>query len=129
MEKRDNHLIALRPVLDLAAASGSEEQFQNKTLRPILKLQNDLLLEICKQQFIKRKSVFFKLSEPKQLEYIEQQVIQDKNFKQLLCGVVIGHFTLQEWHFFKTKESPLRKRITSLLIQRIQSQLKSLMLN
>ncbi len=124
MENRDNQLIALRPALNLEPASGIIEQFQNKTIRPVLKFQNQLILEISRNQFIKRKSVFFKLSEPKQLEYIEQQIKQDKNFKNLLAGIVIGHFSMEEWLFFQENEQELRKRITSMLIQRIQSQVE-----
>ncbi len=125
MENRDLNLVALRPKLDIAPASGKIEAFQNSTLRPILKLQNGLLLKVCTQHFKKRKSVFFGLEELKQLAYIEQEISRDNNFKNLLIGIVIGYFTAEEYDYFKEQEQELRKRITSLLIQRVQSQISS----
>lgn len=122
MKNRDKQLKAIRPTLDLSPASHEIEQFQNKTLRPILKLQNELLLQLCRAQFVKRKGVFFNLESPKRLIYIEEQVSKDQKFKQLLLGLLIGHFTIEELAFFQKEEAALRKRMTSLLIQRIQSQ-------
>ena len=126
MENRDKNLLALRPKLDLAEADSKIETFQNKTLRPVLKFQNELILEVCRHQFVKRKSIFFKLSEKEQLDYIEQQISRDNNFKNLLTGIVISLFSLEEWHFFKEQEQEVKKRIASLLIQRLQSQLSFL---
>ncbi|MFT5166582.1 MAG: hypothetical protein ACI8P3_001814 [Saprospiraceae bacterium] len=126
MENRDNNLTGIRPALDLSPASGEIEQFQNNTLRPILKFQHNLLIRICHLQFVKRKNVFFGLGEPKQLIYIEQHITQDKQFKNLLLGAIVGHFTLAEWDFYKTQEQKLRKRMTVLLIQRIQSDVRAL---
>jgi hypothetical protein len=122
MQTRNNLLLNLRPELGLPAASGEIEQFQNETLRPILKFQNELLLRLCQHQFTKRKGVYFQLSAAKKLEYIEQQVIRDKNFKNLLFGVIIGHLTTEEYTFFQQNESAFRKRLTSLLLQRLQDQ-------
>lgn len=122
MENRSQYLLELRPALELSPATGVIEKFQNETLRPILKFQNSLLLNICRHQFIKRKKRFFKLTQEAQLIYIEQQISQDIPFKNLLCGCIIGHFTKEEWTFFQEHEAELRKRINTLLIQRIQSQ-------
>ncbi len=122
MENRNKLLLDLRPALSLAKASGTIEQFQNETFRPILKFQNNLLIAFCQHQFIKRKKVYFQLSALKQADYIEQQVIKDKNFKNLLFGVILGHLTEEELNFYQEYESELRKRLTSLIIQRLQDQ-------
>jgi hypothetical protein len=122
MKNRDINLKELRPPLNLSPASGEMEQFQNDVLRPILKFQNDLLLKVCHHQFVKRKNIFFQLPPIKQLEYVELQISQDQNFKNLLFGIIIGHFTSKDWIYFKDHEQDLRKRVTSLLIKRLQSQ-------
>ncbi len=122
MKNRDKNLKELRPPLNLSPASGELEQFQNNVLRLILKFQNELLLKICHHQFVKRKNIFFQLPSIKQLEYVELQISQDQNFKNLLFGIIIGHFTLKDWIFFKDHEQDLRKRVTSLLVKRLQSQ-------
>ena len=46
----------------LGAFDTLEEAFQNHTLRPILKIQNDLLVQVFINYAIKQKSVFFTLS-------------------------------------------------------------------
>ena len=122
MENRDKNIKALRPDLNLVPTSGAFEQFQNDTLRPILKFQNNLILQICHHQFVKRKRKFFQLSHLEQLEYIDQQISRDKELKHLLFGIIIGQFTALEWIFFAENEKELKKRMTSLLIQRVQSQ-------
>lgn len=126
MKHRADGLRQMRPSLSLPPASGEMEQFQNQTLRPILKLQNDLLIAVCKEQFIKRKNVFFKLDTEKQLAYIEQQITRDLKFKHFLLGLICGHLTLEEWPFFYKHENELRKRITTMLVQRVQNQLSHL---
>lgn len=126
---RDTAIKNLRPpiptIIDKNASSVAE-QFQNRTLRPILKLQHDLLIEIFKQYIIRRKGTFHKLSAPKQLDYIESSIRKDLRFKNLLVGVITGHFTLAEWNLFTQEESELTKRMTNLLVQRLQSSVGSL---
>ncbi len=98
------------------------ERFQNRTLRPILKFQNDLLTEIFKDYLQKRKAVFYKLSKEQQKEYVSKAVRQDLKFRNLVIGLVIGHFTAEEYLSFRSQEKELTRRIGDLSIQRIQSQ-------
>ncbi len=124
---RDTQLITLRPpiptIIDKNAVNPAE-LFQNRTLRPILKLQNDLLDAIFKNYIIKRKGVFHKLGQPKRVEYIENSIRKDLKFKNLLVGVITGHFTLEEWARFIADERELTKRTTNLLVQRLTSQVE-----
>lgn len=61
METRDNHVLELRgeTLGIITNQSSSEEIFQNKTLRPILKLQNDLFIAVFINYAVKQKGVFF----------------------------------------------------------------------
>lgn len=126
---RDIVLKELRPpiptIIDKNATSPAE-LFQNRTLRPILKLQNDLLIAMFQQYIIKRKNVFHKLDKLKQVIYIENSIRKDLKFKNLLIGVITGHFTLEEWTAFTMNEGELMKRMTNLLVQRLTSQVTSL---
>ena len=60
MENRTTQLTQIRPMLDLAEATTEIEQFQNGTLRPILKFQNPLILQLFRnfiaQRFRKKKN-------------------------------------------------------------------------
>ena len=103
---------------------GSDEQFQNKTLRPILKLQNDLLIEIFRNYAIKQKSILFTLLPNEKTKYIENIVQRDVKFRNSLKGVIIGMFTIEEYKEYIQNSSKINKRMMSLLIERIKSQMQ-----
>lgn len=117
---------SIRPIIILEKeAESAFEKFQNEVLRPILKLQNDLLLEIFKTYLDKRKGTFYKLSEKEQMVYIDQTVRKDMKFKHYLEGIITGMFTLEEYAKFMENEEELTKRLVNLLVQRLQSQFKT----
>lgn len=121
---RDNQLQSLRPsILFEKQAETTLEKFQNDTLRPILKLQNDLLIQVFTKYCQQRKGLFFKLSDKDKLIYIDQNIRKDMKFKHYLEGIITGHFTLDEYQLFLNHEEELTKRMIHLLIQRLQSQL------
>ena len=116
---------SLRPTLTFEKEAESEsEKFQNEVLRPILKLQNNLLVEIFKTYCNKRKGTFDKLSEKERSVYIDQTVRKDMKFKHYLEGIITGMFTLEEYARFMENEEELTKRMINLLVQRLQSQFK-----
>lgn len=124
---RDDQLIALRPTLALDNAQATDiERFQNETLRPILKLQHDLIILCFKQYIILRKNEYANLSKLQRPVYIEQVIKQDIKFRNKLLGCLIGLFTLSEMTFFYQHESELTRRATQLIIQRLQSDLDSI---
>lgn len=106
--------------------SSSEEKFQNQTLRPILKLQNDLLIEVFKNYAIKQKNVFFQLSPDKKLMYIDNAIHRDIKFRNSVKGIVIGLFTLSEYKEYIQNSSNLNKRMMNLVIERLKSQIQLL---
>ena len=121
---RDLSLKNIRPRLPMIteeAATSVEERFQNTCLRPILKFQHDLLIGIFRNYLELRKGHFYGLSKAKKMEYIDHAIRKDLKFKNLLLGVIVGHFTVEEWEIYQTHERELRKRVTGLLVQRIQS--------
>jgi len=83
---RDEIVLALRPELNLAAASGSVEAFQNDVLRPILKFQNEFLM-IAAGQYVKKYHKTFnalKKSIRRPSSFKHQSTILNSN--RLLCG-------------------------------------------
>ena len=80
MNTRDAQLIALRPELPQVSIHdqmSDQEFFQNKTLRPILKLQNDLLLALFRHYIEKHKGVFYEISPQRKMDYIESAIHKD----------------------------------------------------
>ena len=115
-------LLALRPDLNLdTAQSTPAEVFQNQTLRPLLKMQHEVLLHIFRHYIRKRKNVFLSLAPKAKLEYIAHSVRSDIALRHLLAGAVVGHFTVAELAFFLENEADAMKRLADLTIQRIQS--------
>lgn len=126
MKNDRSNLIALRPnipTINETAATNTAEQFQNQTLRPILKFQNELLLQVFRAYTVQRKNVFHQLSHPKKLDYMEHSIRKDLKFKNRLLGLIIGHFISEEYTAFLKEEKELTRRLTNLLVQRLQSQI------
>ena len=104
----------------------SEEAFQNSTLRPILKFQNDLLLQVFINYAVKQKGLFFTLSPDKMEKYIENVIQKDIKFRNALKGIIIGLFTVEEYSNYIKNSSSLNKRMMTLLIERYRSQIQLL---
>jgi hypothetical protein len=119
---RETDIKNFRPILTFEIeAEGDLEKFQNEVLRPILKLQHDLLQQIFRTYCDKRKGTFYKLSDKDKHLYIDQTVRKDMKFKHYLEGIITGVFTLEEYHKFLENEEELTKRMVNLLVQRLQS--------
>jgi hypothetical protein len=104
----------------------SEETFQNDTLRPILKFQNDLLIDVFINYAVKQKGLFFTLSPDKKEKYIENVIQKDIKFRNALKGMIIGLFTVEEYSNYIKNSSSLNKRMMTLLIERYRSQIQLL---
>lgn len=128
MENRNTFLSNFRgeTLGNILPESLSEEVFQNKTIRPILKLQNDLFVEVIKNQINKHKSDFYNFPVEKKLAYIEHIIKNDIKFRNSLKGIIIGLFTIEEYKDYIQNSSNLNKRMMNLLIERIKNQVQLL---
>lgn len=126
MKTRDSHVLELRgeALGVITFQSSNEESFQNKTLRPILKLQNDMFIAVFINYAIKQKNVFFNLTPEKKLAYIENVIQRDIKFRNSLKGIIIGLFTIDEYNDYIQNSSNLNKRMMNLLIERLKSQVQ-----
>lgn len=79
-----------------------------------------------RQQLHKRKDVFYSLPQSERPHYLENTIRQDLRFKSLLIGLIIGHFTAEEFSIYTEHEAELSRRLTNLLAQRAVSQIDSL---
>ena len=126
MNDRPNDIFKIRPVLNLKNSSQitDEESFQNDTLRPIIKLQSPILIETYRNYIIKHKNVFYELSNEKKLDYIENSINKNQKFRNLLKGMIIGLFTIEEYHIYKKNSSSLNKRMMNIILKRLQDNLQ-----
>lgn len=124
MIQRDSHLLEIRPELPHAKLNHNmspEERFQNQTLRPVAKIQNDLMVEMFRNYARKHKNVFYDLSIEKRLDYIENAIHKDMKFRNSLKGMMIGQFTLEEYEIYIENSSALNKRMMNIVKERIKS--------
>lgn len=129
METRDAVLLSLRPTIVSAKifpGMSSDEIFQNQTLRPVTKLQNDLLLAVFRNYVAKHKNVFYDLSIDKRLDYIENAIHKDMKFRNSLKGIIIGQFTLEEYETYIQNSSALNKRMMDIVKDRLKSNIQLL---
>jgi hypothetical protein len=126
MEKRDTSLLSLRggSLGEQKSDASLEELFQNNTLRPILKLQNDVLLAIFTSYIQQQKNTFYDLGLAKKSNFIDNALQKDITLKNTLKGIVIGLFTQQELAEYTSNASVLNKRMMGLITERLKSQLQ-----
>ncbi|MCD8405681.1 glyoxalase [Tenacibaculum dicentrarchi] len=115
----DSNKINIRPVLNLSSEIPVED-FQNRTIRPILKLQHELLLQFF---------IFFCKSQKVDIVHIEKEKFnkavnsitkKNINLKNQFLGLIIGQFTVGEFEFYKDNNTDINKRILMMIGQRIK---------
>ena len=127
MNDRHNDLLRIRPVLKKTLEFDTmsvEERFQNSTLRPVIKLQNPMLIEVFRNYINKHKGVFYELGLEKRLAYMENALMKDQKFRNALKGMIIGQFTVDEYLNYIKNSSSLNKRMMQLLLDRLKDQVQ-----
>lgn len=117
-----------RPILsDLVNAGTSDvERFQNEVIRPIIKMQHNLLIAFFKSYVQQRKIDFISLTLEKKNKHIRSILTKDVNFKNILLGSIIGHFSMDEFSFYHQNTSEVNRRIVQITKQRLQDSISEL---
>ncbi|NAY90986.1 glyoxalase [Muricauda sp. JGD-17] len=129
MDSRSKSLLDLRPEVKKALFHNDmspDERFQNQTLRPVIKLQNQLLVEAFRNYINKHKGVFYNLSLEKKMGYIEHAIQKDIKFRNSLKGMIIGQFTIDEYETYIQNSSALNKRMMNMVIERLKDHVQLL---
>jgi hypothetical protein len=118
MNDRDSSILTIRggTIGDVQPQSSKDEIFQNQTLRPILKFQNELFLESFVNYIHKHKDDFYSLSTEKKMVFIENA----------MKGMIMALFTVEEFREYALNSSSLNKRMMNLLIERLKDQIQLL---
>jgi len=127
MSDRSQSLLNIRPEIPSARVTeniSDEELFQNLTLRPILKFQNHMFVVVFKNYISKYKNSFYGLTLEKRFEYIENAVQKDIKFRNALKGIIIGHFTSEEYEIYIKNSSALNKRMMRMVNNRLKDQIQ-----
>jgi len=122
---RDQQLLAIRPTIqtETITDTNSSEYFQNQVLRPILKFQNDYFLWMIKQTVSFQKSNFDAKSAFDQKRVVTQILASNRKFKAALVDSCIALMTSAELNLFQNRSGEYRKRIISMVEERLIDQL------
>jgi len=97
------------------------EKFQNASLRPIIKSLNDLLRVYFQNYTVLKKIDLSNVSEVEKKKFITTSFLKDHQFKNEIKGIVMGHFSVEEYDFYKNSTKEINKRILGIVKQRILS--------
>lgn len=129
MNSRDKLIESLRPEINYRsdlASNNAIADFQNETLRPILKFQNELYLSAFLEQ-AERKKIVINFNDVIDLNAkVKTHLSKDHGFKAYLTGMTIALFTQEEFDFYLKNQRDVNKRIASMLTERLIDQLSNL---
>jgi len=127
MITRDENLLKIRPQLNLEIENSNLiEAFQSITLRPILKLQNEVLIFLFKDYLNSHKQDFSNFTFTAQKSLIRETISKNLNLRNSLVYAVLCMFTKQEFEFFLENKKEVAKRIISMAQKRLQDQVEFL---
>lgn len=107
----------------LNGISTQAEEFQNKVLRPAIKMQSDLLIAHLNAKLVTVKVDLHKLDRAKQRETITDLLTKNQSFKQEIIGIIIGQFDLDEYQNYSNMTKEINRRITQIVLNRSLDQL------
>ncbi|MDU0369611.1 hypothetical protein [Hymenobacter endophyticus] len=120
----DGALLALRP--HIAATVTPDDtpaaRFAHGTLRPVLKLQNDVLLRIV-ASFVRDHHIpLATASATEQQRLLAELLTRNTKLRYTIIGLVTGLFTLPEWETYHANRPELNRRLLELATRRVQDQ-------
>jgi hypothetical protein len=127
--ERDERFTNIRPNLSTSESEGEDSSvlnFQNQVLRPILKLQNSIVLAQFREYIKKFKPSFNAYNLKVQQNYVSDVMKSDPRIRNSLIASVVSVMTLEEYNFYVKNKNECNKRIVTLLIRRIQDHLEML---
>lgn len=118
---RDKQILALRQELDIPTQDSTAiEAFQNKTLRPILKLQDAITKQMLdnSEHFSKMIATVNKTDKKALNSIISKYFSSNIVFKSKLIGSILGMMTSDELSFYFQNTSEVNKRIATMQRER-----------
>ena len=112
----------VRPNLPGSLVEGNlkeEELFQNMVLRPVIKMQHDILILRVKSYFLSKRMVFNVMDQKKRTKAIEQAFLNDHPFKKEIQGMIIGQLSQDEFQQYLQFEKSVNKRIFQMVKNRM----------
>ena len=119
----------VRPKLPESLIEGhlkEEELFQNMVLRPVIKMQHDVLILRVKTYFTSKRVMFNVMDKKKRTLAIEQAFLGDNAFKKEIQGMILGQLNVDEFQGYLKNERSMNKRIIQMVRNRMLDSLLEL---
>jgi len=97
------------------------ELFQNEVLRPILKMQHDITLNLFFSHINNLGIIWDNLKKSKKTQCVDNQLSKNIQFKNLVIGIIVGQFNELELDKYLSNSREYNKRILQMTNQRIVS--------
>lgn len=117
----DDALLALRPLVptETTDADGTVGAFLHATLRPVLKLQNDLLLAVV-ADFVRDHHISLRPTD--QHHQLSELLTRNTKLRYTVVGLISGQFTAEEYAYYRQHRAELNRRLLEMALRRVLSQ-------
>ena len=126
----DDALLALRPAVPAEPANPADAPsvgaFQHASLRPVLKLQNRLLLAVVADFVLDHHILLGKAVPGDQQRLVAELMTRNTKLRYLIIGLITAHFTTAEHAYYRQHRAELNRRILELAQRRVLDQLAAL---
>jgi len=95
------------------------EGFQNRVLRPTIKMQSELLLLHLNAKMIALNVDLDNLDIIQKRQIFMDLLTRNQAFKQEVVGMVIGQFSVDEYLVYAPMSKEINRRITQIVLNRI----------
>ena len=117
----DAALLALRPVVPIETTDAADTvgNFLHATLRPVLKLQNDLLLAVV-TDFVRDHHIVLRPTD--QQHQLTELLGRNTKLRHTVVGLITGIFTTEEYAFYRLHRAELNRRLLEMALRRVLDQ-------
>ena len=124
---RKNDPTTARPivVVQLSKNDNPLAVFMHATLRPILKQKHDILCAVIRNNKILNTNILASKTELQNMALLKQFFQKNAALKNVLIGIIIGSFTIEELEFYFQYQKESNRRILEMIIARFLSEFQN----
>ena len=126
MKNKEEILLAMRPNIkgiNLEASVSKDELFQNQTLRPIIKLQHDIIIKSFEEYLEQHKIKWDQFGSKEKTQTVQKAYTKNSAFRNYNLGLIAGLFTKEEMQYYLLNRAGVCKRVIQIIKERVDNTL------